>query len=302
MSPDSTDAAPRHSAPARLRDRLNRPGAIIAPSVPDPLTARLAQRAGFDAIALGGYTLGAHLLTTEPLIDVQELADAVRRITRYVDLPLIVDGGAGYGEAMHVRHTVQEIERAGAGAIHIEDQHFPKRAHYHRGVEAVVPMDQMLPKVRAAAAARRDPDFVIIARTDAMRTHGYEEGIRRARAFVEAGADLAMVFPNDADEAASAPRDAGVPLVHTNSQGGRFGRPVLTRNELTEAGWAIALDAQAAILTATRALEAMFAHLQQHGEIDVPQADLIPLRDHLEEVVGLNELYRLEEETVETLS
>ena len=290
------------TAAARLRARLQRPGAILAPSVPDPLTARLAERAGFDAIALGGYTLGAHLLCTEPLIDVQELAATIRRITRYVDAPLIVDGGAGYGEAMHVRHTVQEVERAGAAAVHIEDQHFPKRAHYHRGVEAVIDVERMLPKIRAAAAARRDPDTVIIARTDAMRTHGYEEGIRRAKAYVEAGADLAMTFPNDAREAASAPRDAGVPLVYTNSQGGRFGRPVLTRAQLDEAGWAIALDAQGAILTVTRALEAMFAHLHEHGEIDVPQDQLIPLRDHLEEVVGLEELYRLEEETVEDLS
>jgi methylisocitrate lyase len=261
----------------------------------------LAQRAGFDAIALGGYTLGAHLLTTEPLIDVQELAAATRRVMRYVDLPYIVDGGAGYGEALHVMHTVREIERAGAAAIHIEDQHFPKRVHYHRGVEAVIDVDRMLPKIRAAVAARSDPDFVIIARTDAMRTHGYEEGIRRAKAYREAGADLVMVFPNDAREAAAAPTDAGAPLVYTNSQGGRFGRPVLSRDQLSEYGYAIALDAQAAILTVTRSLEAMFDHLAREGVIDVDQASLIPVRDHLEDVIGLNELYALEEATVESL-
>jgi methylisocitrate lyase len=291
----------RTTPSARLRARLAEPGAIIAPSVPDPLTARLAQRAGFDAIALGGYTLGAHLLTTEPLIDVQELAAATRRVMRYVDLPFIVDGGAGYGEALHVMHTVREIERAGAAAIHIEDQHYPKRVHYHRGVEAVIDVDRMLPKIRAAVAARTDPDFVIIARTDAMRTHGYEEGIRRAKAYREAGADLVMVFPNDAREAAAAPTDAGAPLVYTNSQGGRFGRPVLSRDQVTEYGYAIALDAQAAILTVARSLEAMFEHLAREGVIDVEQEALIPVRDHLEDVIGLNELYALEEATVENL-
>jgi 2-methylisocitrate lyase-like PEP mutase family enzyme len=134
-----------------------------------------------------------------------------------------------------------------------------------------------------------------------MRTHGYEEGIRRAKAYREAGADLVMVFPNDAREAAAAPTDAGAPLVYTNSQGGRFGRPVLSRDQLSEYGYAIALDAQAAILTVTRSLEAMFDHLAREGVIDVDQASLIPVRDHLEDVIGLNELYALEEATVESL-
>jgi 2-methylisocitrate lyase-like PEP mutase family enzyme len=285
-----------------LRERIERPGTIIAPSVPDPLTARLAQRAGFEALALGGYTLGAHLLTTEPLIDLAELASAVSRITRFVALPLIVDAGAGYGEALHTSNTIRELERAGASAAHIEDQHFPKRAHYHRGVEQVVPVERMVPKIRAAAHARRDPDFVLIARTDCMRTEGYEEGIRRAKAYHEAGADLVMVFPNDESEAKSAPRDANVPLVYTNSQGGRFGRPVLSRDELTRAGYSISLDAQAAILTHLQALEDMFAKLVETGLTGSNQADLIPLRDHLEEVIGLEEAYQLEEETVERLS
>lgn len=294
------DRTPR---PARaLRERLAQGGAIIAPSVPDPLSGRLAQRAGFDALALGGYTLGAHLLTTEPLIDLGELTDTVRRITRLVELPLIVDAGAGYGEALHTRFTIQELERAGAAAAHIEDQHFPKRAHYHRGVEAVVPLERMLPKIRAAVAARRDPDFVVIARTDAMRTHGYQEGIRRAKAFAEAGADLVMVFPNDEEEVAAAPRDAGVPLVYTNSRGGRFGRPVLTRAQLNEYGYAVSLDAQVAILSVTRALEATFEELARTGTLAGGHEELIGLRDHLEDVIGLSDAYALEEETVEDLS
>jgi 2-methylisocitrate lyase-like PEP mutase family enzyme len=295
-------ATPAFSPRRALRERLAKPGAVLAPSVPDPLSGRLAERAGFEAIALGGYTLGAHLLTSEPLIDLEELSAATRRITRFVEIPLIVDAGAGYGEALHTMHTIRELERAGAAAAHIEDQHFPKRAHYHRGVEAVIELERMLPKIRAAAQARRDPDFLIIARTDAMRTDGYEEGIRRAKAYREAGADLVMVFPNSLEEATAAPRDAGAPLVYTNSQGGRFHRPVLSRDQLTEFGYAISLDAQAAILTMFRHLEAMFGHLARTGEMDANQSELIPLRDHLEEVMGLDELYRLEESTVEALS
>jgi methylisocitrate lyase len=293
---------PMTSVRRAFRQRLAAGGAIIAPSVPDPLSARLAERAGFDAIALGGYALGAHLLCTEPLISLEELAAATRRITRYARIPLIVDGGAGYGEAMHTMHTIRELELAGAAAVHIEDQYFPKRAHYHRGIEAVVPLGEMLTKIRAAAAARTDPDFVIIARTDSMRTHGYEEGIRRARAFAEAGADLVMVFANDRDEAARAPRDAGVPLVHTNSQGGRFGRPVLSRAELNEFGYAIALDAQIAVLTHYHALQERFAQLATTGDAGLAQAELIPLRNELEAAIGLDEFYALEEATVEHLS
>lgn len=286
----------------KLRDRLRAGKVILAPSVPDPMSARLAQRAGFDAIALGGYALGAHLLTSEPLISLEELAAATRRITRYADIPLIVDAGAGYGEAVHTMHTIRELERAGAAAAHIEDQHFPKRAHYHRGVEEVIPLEAMITKIRAAAQARMDPDFVIIARTDAMRTHGYEEGIRRAKAFREAGADLVMVFPNSLEEAAKAPRDAGVPLVNTNSEGGRFGRPVLSRDQLNEFGYAISLDAQTAVLTMFRHLEAAFENLATTGTNGHDQNEIIPLRDRLEEVIGLEELYRIEEETVERLS
>ena len=298
-----TDVPAAPSVRQALRHRLaSGRGVVIAPSVPDPLSARIAERAGFSAIALGGYALGAHLLCSEPLISLEELAAATRRITRYASIPLIVDGGAGYGEALHTMHTIRELELAGAAAVHIEDQYFPKRAHYHRGVEAVVPLDEMLVKIRSAVDARRDPSFVIIARTDAMRTHGYDEGIRRAKAFRDAGADLVMVFPNDLTEAAAAPRDAGVPLVYTNSEGGRFGRPVLDAAQLSEFGYAIVLDAQTAVLTMFKAVEAQLQRLAETGGNGFDQSAMVPLRDHLEAVIGLDELYQIEETTVERLS
>ena len=121
-------------------------------------------------------------------------------------MPLIVDAATGFGDPLHVMRTVREFERAGVAAIHIEDQVFPKRAHYHRDyLEHTVSAEEMVDKVRFACQARQDPDFVIIARTDTMRTEGYEEGIRRARLYAEAGADMVMLFPNTAEEAARAP-------------------------------------------------------------------------------------------------
>ena len=146
---------------------------------------------GFECIALGGYALGAASAISEPLMTMTEVVDAARRITWCVDVPLIVDAATGFGEPLHVMRAVREFERAGVAAIHIEDQIFPKRAHYHRDYrEHTVSAEEMIDKVRFACQAREDPDFAIIARTDTMRTEGYEEGIRRARLYAEAGADL----------------------------------------------------------------------------------------------------------------
>jgi methylisocitrate lyase len=282
-----------------LRQLLEQGTPIIAPSVPDPFSARIAERVGFKAIALGGYALGTHLVTSEPLLSLEEVAAATRRITRYATIPLIVDAGAGFGEPLHTMHTTRELERAGAAAMHIEDQHFPKRAHYHRGVEHVISIEEMVKKVRAAAQARQDKDFVIIARTDAMRTHGYEEGIKRAKALREAGADLIMIFPNTLDEAKRAPGEAGVPMVYTNSEGGRFGRPILTHQQLSEYGYSVALDAQTAILTTAKNLKQAFEKLHREGGNHFDQQEMIPLRDEIEGLIDLDEYYRIEEETVE---
>lgn len=283
----------------KLRRLLAEGTPIIAPSVPDPFSARIAERVGFRSLALGGYALGTHLVATEPLLSLEEVAAATRRITRFSALPLIVDAGAGFGEPMHTMHTIRELERAGAAAMHIEDQHYPKRAHYHRGVEHVISTEEMVKKIRAAVQARLDKDFVLIARTDSMRTHGYEEGIRRAKAFKDAGADLIMTFPNTLDEAKRAPTDAGVPMVYTNSEGGRFGRPILTRQQLRDYGYSVALDAQTTILVTAKNLKQAFGKLHHDGGNNFDQQEIIPLRDEIEDLIGLEEYYRIEEETVE---
>jgi methylisocitrate lyase len=171
---------------ARLRQRLAHPGLILAPACATPMSALVAQQEGFEAVALGGYAL----------------------------VPVVVDGGAGFGEPLHTMRTVRELEQVGAAAVHIEDQIFPKRAHYHRDYrEHVIPAEAMVEKIAYAVRARRHPDFLVIARTDAMQTDGYAEGVRRARLYAEAGADMVMLFPKTAEEARQAPRDCGVPLV-----------------------------------------------------------------------------------------
>src|ERR1700730_12534928 len=169
-----------------FREMLATPGIIHAPIAYDPLSARIAQRVGFRCLDLGGYALGASSCVPEPLLSLEEVLSATRRITAAVDIPLMVDGGAGFGDPTHVIRAVRELEHAGAASVHIEDQVYPKRVHYHKGTEHVISAEEMCEKIQYAARARRDPDFVIAARTDAMRTHDYSEGIRRARLSAQA--------------------------------------------------------------------------------------------------------------------
>ena len=283
------------------RALLAEPGIIVQPSLPDPLTARIAEDAGFRALSLGGYAMGAHRATTEPLLSLEDVAQMVRNIRAVTSIPLMVDAGAGWGEPMHVMHTVRVLERAGAAALHIEDQGYPKRAHYHKGVEHVIPLPDMLQKVRAAVAARTDPDFVICARTDAMRTDGYAEGIRRAEAFMAAGADLVMMFPNNDAETEAAPKDLpGVPLVYVNSTGNDQGRGVYPAAVLEGWGWKVAYDSISVTNVVFGAVQEFMAHLRATGETGFDTDRVRAVRKAVERTIGLEELYELEASTVET--
>lgn len=285
---------------SRLRALLRRPGLVVAPACFDAFTARLVARTGFPCAALGGFALGAESAISEPLLTMTEVVEAARRITAVADIPLIVDAGAGYGEPLHTMRTVRELERAGVAACHIEDQVFPKRAHYHRDYrEHTIPADDMAAKITFACQARTDPDFVVIARTDAMRTHGYAEGIRRARLYAEAGADLVMLFPNDADEARRAPRESPIPLVYVNSVGNRVGRPIFTTKELEDLGYKVAYDAIGLIVATYQAVVTVLSRLKETGAVGLGAAEAQSARKAIESLIGLDEHYRVEEQTVE---
>ena len=284
----------------RLRGLLARPGLIVAPACFDPLTARTAASLGFDCIALGGYAYGSASAISEPRLTMTEMVDAARRITSVVDVPLIVDAATGFGDPLHVMRTVREFERAGVAAIHIEDQVFPKRAHYHRDYrEHTVSAEEMVDKVRFACSARQDPDFVIVARTDTVRTEGYDEGVRRARLYAEAGADMVMLFPNTAEEAARAPRDCPIPLIYVNSSGNRVGRPVYSTRELERLGYKMAYDAIGATIASFQATSAMLRTLKETGLSGLDPAEAIAARKAIEDTIGLEEHYAVEEQTVE---
>jgi 2-methylisocitrate lyase-like PEP mutase family enzyme len=284
----------------RFRELLARDGIISQPVVFDALQARIAENLGFEALGLGGYAMGAHLASSEPLLSVDDMAQATKYISLRSKLPLMVDLGAGYGEPLHVMNAVKVLEHAGAASVHIEDQIFPKRVHYHKGVEHVVPVEEMLMRLKAAVNARTDPDFVIVARTDAMRTDSYEEGVRRAKIYMEAGADMIMCFPNNADEAKRTPRDLpGVPLVYVNSTGNRLNRAVLSVQQLGEWGWKVASEAISTTNVVARAVRDMLTTLKETGETGLNQSEMIKVRKFVEDSIGLDDMYKLEEETVE---
>lgn len=285
-----------------FREMLASPGIIHAPIAHDPLTAKIAQRVGFRCLDLGGYALGASSCIPEPLLSLEEVLIATRRITAAVEIPLMVDGGAGFGDATHVIRAIREMERAGAAAIHIEDQVYPKRIHYHKGIEHVISAEEMCEKIQYAAKARNDPDFVIAARTDAMRTDDYAEGIRRANMYVEAGADMVMIFPNTVEEALKAPSEVKAPLIYVNSEGNRLKRPILSMEELEKAGYKMVNDAISAITVIYGSIHELFSRMKQTGRTGLDQNIAIKARKDIEDTIGLEEYYRIEAETVEARS
>ena len=285
----------------KLRELMREDGILVQPNVFDALTARVAESVGFKSISLGGFQIAAHLMgDSEPLLSLEDVATAVRYASAAVSIPIMVDAGAGWGEPLHVMRTVRVLEGAGAAGIKIEDQIFPKRAHYHKGIEHLIPFDAMIAKIRAAVRARRDPDLVLVARTDAFRTDGYEEAIRRCLAFVEAGADVAYIFPNNEDEARRAPQDLkGIPLVFCNSEGDRRERPIFTAPQLEELGYKFAAFPLATTNAAVAAIRDVLGQLRDNGFVKVDQAERIATRQFIEDTIGLAEAYALEEATVE---
>jgi 2,3-dimethylmalate lyase len=180
-------------ARSRLRKLLNGPDMVVAPFVYDCLHAKIAQREGFKAIYMTGFgTAAARGFPDLGLLTMNEMIENVRALARSVDIPVICDADTGYGEAINVQRTIREYEDAGAAALHIEDQVWPKRCGFLEGKQ-VIPLENMTAKLRAALDARRDPNLVIIARTDALAPLGWEEVTRRARAYRAAGADLIFV-------------------------------------------------------------------------------------------------------------
>lgn len=283
----------------KFRQLMARPKFIPALGIWDPYTARVAESLGIECVHLGGYQLGTHYVTSEPLLTLTELATTTRYITSAVKIPLIVDAGAGFGEPLHVMRCVKEIEKAGAAGLHIEDQIYPKRVHYHKGIEHVIPRDEMVMKIKAALAARADPDFLIMARTDAMHVIGFEEGVARANLYLEAGADMVMIFPDTDKDARQAPKEIKGAIAYTNSEGNRLRRPLFSVEEFEQLGYKLSTYPTALLCPVTQEMKRVITNLVTTGRTGLDNEKMILWRKECEDLIGLEEYYRIESDTVE---
>lgn len=287
-------------APTAFRKLLDGPDVIVRAAVSDPLMARIAQDVGFTSLALGGFAVGAQSCRPEPLLDLTQLAWDAAAVQRSVDLPIIVDVGASFGESIHVWNTVRRMEEAGVAGIQMEDQLFPKRAHYHRDYqEHTISMENMVDKITTAVETKKNKDFAIVGRSDAFKTLGYDEGIRRSNAYLAAGADAVVAFPNTLEEARRAPKDIDGPVGYVVTHGNRVGRPILTPEELADMGYKLVSFATIGILAYYRGVHASLLHLLAQGQTLEAENDLITARKSLEDLIGLEDLYRIEERTTE---
>jgi 2,3-dimethylmalate lyase len=284
----------RRSAPARLRALLAGPGPLIAPGAYDALSARLVEEAGFDVVYMTGFGTTASLIGRPDvgLLTGAEMVDNARRIVSAVDVPVIADADTGYGNALNVLRTVQLYEQAGVAGIQLEDQVAPKKCGHMSG-KAVIQTSEMVGKIRAAVAARQDPDLVIIARTDAAAVSGVADAVARGRAYAEAGADLLFVEAptSEADIEAVATELSGVaPLVFNWAEGGKT--PPLPLARITELGFSLVIYPIGTLLAATAGIRALLATLKADG---VPSLDGVPTFEEFTDFIGLPEVQQLEQ-------
>jgi 2-methylisocitrate lyase-like PEP mutase family enzyme len=279
----------------RLRDVLNarpRDRVMAAPGVYDMVSLRMASRMGFDALYMTGYgTVASHLgLPDAGLASYAEMVERVEVMAQAAGAPLIADGDTGYGGLLNVRHTVRGYERAGAAAIQLEDQEFPKKCG-HTPDRRVIPAEDMVRKIAVAAEARMSPDFLVIARTDVRTSLGLAEALRRARLYAKAGADLLFVeSPETEAEMAEIGRELGdMPLVANMVEGGRT--PVLNPARLAELGYALAIYPVAGLLSAAAALETVYRHIRETGPSLGSPAPLYAFAD-MNRLMGFEDVWR----------
>lgn len=265
----------------------------VAPLALDALSAALAKRVGFDAVYLGGGGYGYARAVTEALLTATEVAEATRAITERVDIHVIVDGGIGFGDAVHMDRSIRLIEGAGAAGIEIEDQVAPKRVHHHKGVEHLIPGDEMAEKIRAAVDARREDDFAIIARCNAIFHEGVEAALERGAAYAEAGADLLMFMPRSAEDFAAVSAGTTVPLAAMTIGPGR------PKADMIDAGYSLEVDPMSGTVLGFQALKQGYEGILAGDGFGMSREEVMEVIHEVGETIGINDLYAIEERTTE---
>jgi len=285
------------TGPAKLRDLIARDIPAVAPLALDALAARTAQDAGFETLYVGGGALGYVTTFSEANLTLDQLANVALGIRAACDLPLVLDGTCGWGDPMHLHRTMGYAEAAGFAAIEIEDQLLPKRAHHHIDVEHLIPTEMMVAKIKEAVAARRDPDFVIIARTNACRTDSVDAAVARAEAFMEAGADMLLLLPRSADQAEEIGRRVDAPLVYMTLAG--LPSVGMSLAELGELGYRLVIDATTPLFARQKALRLCYEAIAR-GEADPTfGGDYRGEVADIHRLIGLEQMLEIERRTVE---
>jgi len=272
----------KESKAARLRELITK-GCVAMPGVPNAVMARQVERVGFDAVYISGAGL-ANATAGVPdigLLTMTEVAQLAGYIVNAVNIAAIVDADTGFGGPENVARTIRELERAGLAGCHIEDQEFPKRCGHLAG-KTLVPAEEMMEKIEAAVAARRDPDFLVIARTDARAVEDFARAVTRAQKYMQAGADA--IFPEalqNADEFRDFAKEVEIPLLANMTEFGKS--PLLSFSELAEFGYRMVIFPMSALRVALKASEEFLYALKKSGT----QADWI------DEMQTREELYEL---------
>ncbi|MDI3533647.1 MAG: methylisocitrate lyase [Thermosediminibacterales bacterium] len=268
---------------------------LVMPGAYDALSAKIIEKAGFKAIQCTGYGIAASVLGKPDvgILTMTEMLNQTRNICNAVDIPVMADGDTGFGNAINVYHTVKAFEAAGAAGINLEDQVFPKRCGHMDGKE-VIPMEEMIKKIKAAVDAKKDKDFVINARTDAIAVYGIEEAIRRGNAYAEAGADLIFVeAPQSIEDIKYIIKNIKAPVSINMTDGGKT--PIATIKQLQEWGAARVSIPVTAIFAAAKGIEKAMQIIMEEGvSPTVNHPEMVMTFKEFTDLVGLPEINELE--------
>ena len=270
-----------------LRKLLSQPGIVRSLGAHDVFTALIVEQTGFETVFIGGFGTSASLLGLPDLnfLTMSEMADSLRRMSARVSIPVIADGDTGHGDLHNVERTVTTFESAGASGILLEDQVSPKRCG-HFADKQVVPKEEMILKVKAAVRARRDPNFVIFARTDARQMNGLDDAVDRVNRYCDAGADIAFIeAPQSRDELEEIPRRVDFPLFVNMLTGGVT--PILSVQELEELGYKIVVCPIESLMVCARAIRDLCETLKTTGRVDRIATEAMTF-DEVKKVLGLS--------------
>lgn len=282
------------TARRRLHELVERKQGLVVPGAYDCVSARLVERAGFQAVYMTGYGTSASRLGLPDLgfAGLAEMADHARNMASAVSIPLIADADTGYGNALNVHRTVRMYETAGVAALHLEDQVLPKRCGHLAGKQ-VVPLEEFAQKIRAAVEARTDPDLLIIARTDAIAVTGFDDALRRSEAAVQAGADILFVeAPTSEQQIETVARTFDTPLLFNYAPGGRS--PLLPFKRLRELEYAVILLPVDTLFVAVKAIQGFLAGVKEKDDVLAFADRYVPFAE-FNELIGVTEQMALGE-------